>query len=225
MSAKTIPPERVLDARKVRVIRAQLPLVEGGGFYLAGGTGLALHLGHRLSVDLDWFSAAAFDEQALQSSLNALSETPASVSVNGPRTVRAYYGEAPQLETSFIGYEQVSGKPQRFAVAGVALPVAELAVLAAMKAAVVHDRGAKRDHIDVHAICRAPGWSMSRFIENACKRLPLQPRQLALALTFFEDAEKDPMPEGCAFPWAKVKADLQQAVLKWERGLARGRKP
>jgi hypothetical protein len=94
-----------------------------------------------------------------------------------------------------------------------------------MKAAVVHDRGAKRDHIDVHAICRAPDWSMSRFIENACKRLPLQPRQLVLALTFFEDAEKDPMPEGCAVPWAKVKADLQKAVLKWERGLVRGRKP
>ena len=25
-------------------------------FYLAGGTGLALHLGHRFSVDLDFFS-------------------------------------------------------------------------------------------------------------------------------------------------------------------------
>jgi hypothetical protein len=224
MSAKAIPPERVLDARKVRVIRAQLPLVDQGGFYLAGGTGLALHLGHRLSVDLDWFSAAAFDEQTLQSSLKGLSEAPVSVSVNGPRTVRAYYGEQPQLETSFIGYEQVSSKPQRFVVAGVAFPVADLEHLAAMKAAVVHDRGAKRDHIDVHAICRASDWSMSRFIENACKRLPLQPRQLALALTFFEDAEKEPMPEGCAVPWSKVKSELQQAILSWERSLGRGRK-
>ena len=26
------------------------------GFYLAGGTALALQIGHRLSTDLDWFS-------------------------------------------------------------------------------------------------------------------------------------------------------------------------
>ena len=29
-------------------------------FHLAGGTGLALHLGHRLSVDLDLFSLTPF---------------------------------------------------------------------------------------------------------------------------------------------------------------------
>ena len=34
-------------------------------FYLAGGTALALHLGHRRSVDLDFFSAQPFNENAL----------------------------------------------------------------------------------------------------------------------------------------------------------------
>ncbi len=29
-----------------------------GGFYLAGGTALALQIGHRVSTDLDWFSAS-----------------------------------------------------------------------------------------------------------------------------------------------------------------------
>ena len=33
----------------------QQPLI--GDFYLAGGTGLALQIGHRVSTDLDWFSA------------------------------------------------------------------------------------------------------------------------------------------------------------------------
>lgn len=35
------------------------------GFYLAGGTGLALHLGHRLSQDLDCLASDLFDEEAL----------------------------------------------------------------------------------------------------------------------------------------------------------------
>lgn len=37
-------------------LAATLPFLHR--YYLAGGTGLALHLGHRLSVDLDFFSAA-----------------------------------------------------------------------------------------------------------------------------------------------------------------------
>ncbi len=32
------------------------------GFYLAGGTALALHLGHRRSVDLDFFNSQPFGE-------------------------------------------------------------------------------------------------------------------------------------------------------------------
>ncbi|MBK7852814.1 MAG: nucleotidyl transferase AbiEii/AbiGii toxin family protein [Bacteroidetes bacterium] len=30
-------------------------------FYLVGGTALALHLGHRISVDLDFFTSKEFD--------------------------------------------------------------------------------------------------------------------------------------------------------------------
>lgn len=52
MTTAPLPKDRVLDPTKLRVIRAQLPLVKEGAFFLAGGTGLALHLGHRLSVDL-----------------------------------------------------------------------------------------------------------------------------------------------------------------------------
>lgn len=38
-------------------LAASLPFIQR--YYLAGGTGLALHLGHRFSVDLDFFSPAA----------------------------------------------------------------------------------------------------------------------------------------------------------------------
>jgi hypothetical protein len=51
--------EQVLDRDKTRVIRLQAELVRDGGFFLAGGTGLGLRLGHRLSQDLDWFTLRA----------------------------------------------------------------------------------------------------------------------------------------------------------------------
>jgi hypothetical protein len=49
--------EEVLSPGAARVIEALVPHVEA--FYLAGGTGLALQLGHRRSDDLDFFSDRA----------------------------------------------------------------------------------------------------------------------------------------------------------------------
>lgn len=40
-------------------------------FYLAGGTGLALQLGHRVSFDLDFFTAKRFDAKKLKKTLNS----------------------------------------------------------------------------------------------------------------------------------------------------------
>ena len=38
------------------------PLARQHGFYLAGGTALALQLGHRRSVDFDWFREDPIDD-------------------------------------------------------------------------------------------------------------------------------------------------------------------
>src|SRR5260370_20028623 len=44
------------------------------GFYLAGGTALALHLGHRTSEDLDFFAEDLFDEAILLQYLQTLTD-------------------------------------------------------------------------------------------------------------------------------------------------------
>ena len=217
--------EGVLDRDKRRVIRLQAQLVQQGRFFLAGGTGLGLHLGHRLSDDLDWFTPARFDAKALMANLAGLSERPVGVRQDGQYTVRAYYdrpGMPEQLETSFITYEQVAARPETVSVGGTTIPLADIDLLAAMKAAVLHDRGGRRDFIDVHAISRLPGWSVGRFIEHGARMLPLQPEQIARALTYFADAEKQPMPKGCKVSWEQVKSDLEAGVRQWERSRKRG---
>ena len=42
------------------------------GFYLAGGTGLALSLGHRRSVDLDLFRETTFESTVIRDGLRNL---------------------------------------------------------------------------------------------------------------------------------------------------------
>ena len=210
---------QVLDSEKQRVIQLQSALVLQEDFYLAGGTGLGLRLGHRLSRDLDWFTARQFDASKVGKALERLPEKPTELSIGGPGTLRAYYG---RLETSFIHYQQVVARPQIIDAAGLKIPVADLETLALMKASALQHRGAKRDFIDIHALCKAPGWSMERFIDLATTRLPLKPVQMKLALTYHADADRDPMPPGYKIPWDRVKADLQRDVMKWERGRSRG---
>ena len=214
--------QQVLDPDKARVIRLQADLVRAEGFFLAGGVGLALRLGHRLSADLDWFTPRRFDSAVLQKRIEQLAERPTQILRQGRHTVRVYYG---MLETSFISYEQVPAKPEIMKVAGTEIPVADIEIIAAMKAAAVHDRGAKRDFIDIHTICKQPGWSVGRFIEHAARLLPFQPEQVGRALTYFVDAERDPMPAGCAVSWEKAKADLTLGVRQWEQSHRRERRP
>jgi len=206
--------DQVLDKDKKRVIRLQAELVRERGFFLAGGTGLGLRLGHRLSDDLDWFTPTPFEAKGLIARLNSLSEKPTEIVQHGAQTVRAYYGK---LETSFITYAQVPASPERVLIDGAEIPIADISILAAMKAAALHDRGARRDFIDVHAIASLPGWSVGRFIDHVRHQLPLQPKQIALSLTYFVDAEKQPMPRGCKVSWTQVKEDLQKGVRDWER--------
>ncbi len=170
----------VLDIDKIRVLKLQEQVVKLGEFFLAGGTGLGLRLGHRKSMDLDWFTAKEFDPEKLKNALKRLPEAPTRIEPQGKQTLRAFYGD---LETSFILYQQVKGTPERFRIADANVPIAGLELMAAMKAAAVHDRGFKRDFVDIHAICKQPGWSVSRFVDVVTKNLPLSSEQVLLSLT------------------------------------------
>ena len=205
---------QVLDQQKRRVLAAQAEVTRAGEFYLAGGNGLALRLGHRKSRDFDWFTPHRFSPGELVVKLKTLSLKPSSFSTkSGAHTVRASYGD---LETSFIYYGQSKASPELVSVAKAEIFLADVAQLAAMKAAAVHDRGLRRDFIDIHTICQQPGWSVGRFIEHAARRLPLSPEQVARALTYFADAVDD-MPEGFKTPWKKVQKDLTDGVRAWEK--------
>ena len=54
----------ILDAQR-RAALPSLGFCRAQGFYLAGGTALALQVGHRDSVDFDFFSEREFDTARL----------------------------------------------------------------------------------------------------------------------------------------------------------------
>src|SRR5258708_27567224 len=68
MSSVFKPRLQILPADQ-KALWPQLKPAQNLGYVLYGGTAVALHLGHRESVDFDFFSAAPLDMAALKSAL------------------------------------------------------------------------------------------------------------------------------------------------------------
>ena len=121
-------------------------------FVLYGGTALALRLGHRSSVDFDFFSSQTLDTEALYklpfiADAEVLQREPTALtlSVNPPDPVKvSFFGD--------IGFGRV-GSPDQ--TADGVLAVASLLDLFGTKLKVLLQRVAARDYLDLAAILRA----------------------------------------------------------------------
>lgn len=169
------------------------------GFYLAGGTGLALSLGHRRSVDLDFFSERSFDSEALQHKLHALEAL--SVVSRSPDTLHL---QIRTVKVSFLGFpHQVLFPCGSF----LEVEVADPRDIACMKLSALAGRGARRDFIDVYAAAQRYGLAeLLELFQRRFARVNYSRLHVLKSLVYFEDAEKDPMPEMLAeISWTEVK--------------------
>ena len=119
-------------------------------FTLYGGTAIALHLGHRASVDFDFFTPLSFEPHALMEKLAYLRNAVVRQSSANNLVVTVDRGGPIQL--SFFGNFDLG----QVAPAGIAkelqLQVASLVDLAGMKAAAVTQRAEIRDYLDIYAL-------------------------------------------------------------------------
>jgi hypothetical protein len=158
------------------------------GFYLAGGTGLALQLGHRRSVDLDLFRESEFASADLRDRMRSLDGLQKLETARG--TVHAQLHD---VKISFLHYPY----PLLFGVGRFeALDVADPRDIACMKLEAVANRGSRRDFVDLYLAATIYGlpqlldWFGQKYASARYSRT-----HLFKALTYFADAETDPMPE------------------------------
>jgi len=181
-------------------------------FYLAGGTGLALHLGHRTSADLDFF-AASFDEEALLGLLQSAS--PVTVVSKARETLHVHIDDT---KVSFLGYPYPLLFPLD-ALHGVA--VAEARDIACMKISAIAGRGGRRDFVDLYVASRRYGLpALLELFRTKFARVNYNPVHLLKSLAYFEDAEKEPMPNMLVpVAWEEIKAHFTAEVKKLAGGL------
>ena len=193
------------QATLVRV--AQLPLPSGT--YLAGGTAVSLHLGHRLSDDLDLFTRESFEPsvlvQALQEAgtfeLERTSWGTILGWLNGVRFSLFFYRYP--LLYPYVKFRQ--------------LLIADLRDIAAMKIAAISDRGSRKDFVDLYAICQA-GVSLRaslKLYDRKYGTLTVNRMHLYKSLAYFDDAEEQASPIMLqAVPWKHVKAFFEREVRR-----------
>lgn len=167
--------------------------------YLAGGTALALHLGHRISVDLDFFTQNSFDEQALnlefskfpeykenrlawQTVLGSIGETKFSI----------FYYKYKIIDklTDFMGIKVVGKKD-----------------IAAMKILALSDRGTKRDFIDIYFLSKEFSFeNIFDFYDQKFGDLDNKIYHFIKSLNYFVDADMDKIPNMLvSVDWNNVK--------------------
>lgn len=157
-------------------------------FVLAGGTGLALQLGHRISVDFDWFCRPDAFPPGLARRLSAL-RRPIVMLQDRTDTVECLLGT---VRCTFIAFCPAFG-PAVERLHG--RPIAPIEDIGAMKLVAVSQRGAKKDFYDLYAILQER--PLTRLVERlrAMYTDPTpNPAHIAKSLVYFEDAERDPDP-------------------------------
>ena len=121
-------------------------------FTLYGGTALALRIGHRSSVDFDFFSNQSFDPDELGRAIPYLKGAE-RVQV-APNTLKCRVERNGPVLVSFFGGLGLGQAASRDQAQGRSLYVASLLDIAGTKVAVVQKRAEVRDYLDIDALIR-----------------------------------------------------------------------
>jgi hypothetical protein len=119
-------------------------------FVLYGGTALALRLGHRASVDFDFFSDEPFDPDELA---HAIPYLDGAVRIHvAPNTLTCRVNRGGTIHISFFGGLGLGQVAAHDCTDGTRVNVASLLDLAGTKVSVIQKRAEAKDYIDIDAL-------------------------------------------------------------------------
>ncbi|HLF62994.1 MAG TPA: nucleotidyl transferase AbiEii/AbiGii toxin family protein [Saprospiraceae bacterium] len=177
-------------------------------FVLVGRTNLALQIGHRHSIDLDFFSNKEFKAEELDKTLRKDFEMKEPQVVTGSTLIV----EAEGVKLDFIRFIYLFAHPF--------LRVDELVLLdmrdiAPMKIDAITGRGRKKDFYDLFFLLQRFGLNeMMEWYDRMFHKMTVF--HVWKSLTYFDDAEKDadPLVFDSSVTWPRVKEAIRNEVRK-----------
>jgi len=173
-------------------------------FRLAGGTALALQLGHRHSEDIDLFGTTDFRQEELLNSFKKLGRVESIAT--GKSTLAAFVND---VKIDVVNYPY----PWLDPILEIEnIRMASLRDISVMKVVAITNRGSKKDFIDLYYLL--DHFTLEEMLDNYTLRISDANLWLALrSMIYFEDADQQPMPQvHTGLTWQEVKTRIAAAV-------------
>jgi predicted nucleotidyltransferase component of viral defense system len=184
--------------------------LRGTDFYMAGGTALALQVGHRFSIDFDWFAKEIGEPELLLQRLQAAQLNFTVLSVR----FETVYLDIKTVQASFIGYNYpMLQPPVLWTEYGIYL--AQIDDIACMKLSAITNRGSRKDFFDLFYIINNFK-TLDLYLELFIKKYQQKDIGHVLrSLVYFEDAEQEPEPKMTVkISWKQLKKEFEHLVKK-----------
>ena len=180
-----------------------LPVLEDAR--LVGGTALALQLGHRTSVDLDFFGRINADSEELRDVLREVGKVEvASVSKN----INIFWINGIKVDMVNYPYPWLD-----MPIEGNGVRLASLKDIAAMKVSAIVNRGTKKDFIDLYTLLQS--FTLDDILDMYSRKYSDGSLFIVMkSLTYFDDAETDPMPNVLNDTTWKIAKDSIRTVVR-----------
>jgi Nucleotidyl transferase AbiEii toxin, Type IV TA system len=191
---QSFEPKTAILPQAQRTIWPQLAAAPLLSFVLYGGTAVALHLGHRQSLDFDFFSDQPLDKRRLGASFGFLGNAQ-TVQETADTLVVAAGTEQGAVKISFFGNLGIGHVNEPLRTADGVLLVASLDDLLATKLKAIVDRAEAKDYVDIAAMLAA-GTSLTRGLGAFAAMFRNDPALPLRALGFFKDGDLPSLPRG-----------------------------
>lgn len=179
-------------------------------FYLAGGTSLALQIGHRISVDFDFFCPNDFSLDFIKQRINEI-----GLFNSQQEDKNTLHGTINNVKISFLGYKYNLLEP---IISQDSFNLAGLKDLACMKLSAIMSRGEKKDFIDFYYLLKY--FSLIEMLAFYEQKYNVQKSEYLIlkSLVYFADAENDPMPimSDKKIKWTAVKKEIIKQVKSFK---------
>lgn len=204
--------EEVITKEAFHVIKRIGPFLHA--FYLGGGTGLALQIGHRISYDLDFFTPKDFWVEELLQQLKA--DKIHSIEKG------TIHCELRGVRLSFLHYDlPLIFEPVKWQN----IKVAHWLDIAAEKLKTVSQRGSKKDFYDIFfAIKNSSIEQICSVFTKRFKDRGINRYHVLKSLVYFEDAEEEPDPQLLRkdVNWSEIKEFFKKNIKEFERFILYG---
>jgi len=189
-----------VDQRTLELIKEIQSLQGFQNLRLVGGTALALQIGHRISVDIDFFGNMNLNNLSIVDKLKKLGNLK---TIRNSEKVHVFLLDNIKIDIVNYDYPWISE-----IVSEEKINLAGLPDIAAMKISAITNRGTKKDFIDLYFLLKK--YSLEKIINYYLEKYDDATLLLTLkSLTYFNDADNEPMPKMLEnTSWEKIKKTI-----------------